>query len=158
MMFLEMSHYYYSSCLFSRWGISVINWLVVSGGGIKFILPGIKTKKNSCFMSPKSMSGQAILSLMRQSWSESEQFWALLTLEVNPYGKTTRHWLWKVKDIPCVTQSGTQVAAARTWTWVILGRSKCFTTAPPSLWRTRRVQAVSSRLLLCWCQQNYKLM
>ena len=32
-MFLEMFHHYYSSCLFSRWGMSMINWLAVSDVG-----------------------------------------------------------------------------------------------------------------------------
>ena len=36
------------------------------------------------------------VSLMRRF--QTEQFWALLRVEENPQGKTTRHWLWRVKD------------------------------------------------------------
>ena len=54
---------------------------------------------NPCFMSPRTTSGQAIFDLMRQSQVESEQFWSLLRVEENLKEKTTRHWLWRVKDI-----------------------------------------------------------
>ena len=40
--------------------------------------------------------------LMRQF--QVEQFWALLRVEETPKWKTTRHWLWRVKDIPHVAQ------------------------------------------------------
>ena len=69
--------------------------------------------------------------LMRQF--QSEQFWALLRVEENPKGKATRHWLWRVKDIPHVAPSQTQShAAVRTWTQTIAVRGERVTTAPPS--------------------------
>ena len=37
-----------------------------------------------------------------------EQFRALLRVEENPEGKTARHWLWRVKDIPHAAWSWTR--------------------------------------------------
>ena len=59
------------------------------------------------------MSGQANLHLMRQSQSESEQFWALLIVEENPAGKTTKHPS-RVKVIPmCSMESNPGRSLAR---------------------------------------------
>ena len=43
-------------------------------------------------MSPRSLSGQTSLGLIRQSQLESEQFQTFLMVKENPSGKTTRHW------------------------------------------------------------------
>ena len=57
---------------------------------------------------------------------QSEQFQALLRVKENPKGKITRHWLWRVKDIPHTAWSQSQTKA-------IVVRGKCVTKAPPSL-------------------------
>ena len=43
-----------------------------------------------------------------------EQFRALLRVEENSKGKTTRHWLWRVKDIPHAA-----------WSWTCERRTCC---------------------------------
>ena len=45
------------------------------------------------------------------------QFQALLRVEETPKGKTTRHWLWRVKDIPHAAWSWTQAVAVRGGYW-----------------------------------------
>ena len=62
------------------------------------------------------------VSLMR--WFQLEQFWPLLRVEENPEGKTTRHRLWRVKDIP---------HAACSWTRAVVVRGECVTMAPLNL-------------------------
>ena len=76
-----------------------------------------KTKTNRCFVSSKVMSGQ--VSLMKQFQSESEQFWALLILEETPWGKITRHWLWRVKYIRGMWHGVEPRFSSRNWKQVI---------------------------------------
>ena len=46
-----------------------------------------KDKDKPMFYVPQAMSGQGSLGLVRQSQSESEQFWVFLTMEETPEGK-----------------------------------------------------------------------
>ena len=90
------------------------------------VLPNGKGKAID-FTSPRTGSGKAV-SLMRQF--QMEQFQALLKVEENSEGKTTRHLLCRVKDIPHAAQSRTQAIAVR---------GERVTTAQPSL---------------CWCYSS----
>ena len=84
---------------------------------------GSTSGKATDFTLPRTSSGQA-------RWPyEMVQIGTILSLvrvEENPKGKTTRHWLWRVKDIPHVAQS-----QSRSQTVAVRGER--VTTAPPSL-------------------------
>ena len=42
--------------------------------------------------------------------------------EENLWGTTTRHWLWRVKDIPCMAWSRTQAATVKAQNYVVVAR------------------------------------
>ena len=68
---------------------------------------------------------------------QMEQFWALLRVQENPKGKTTRHWLWKVKDIPtCGPEPNPGISSSSSWdlnSGCSGERQTCLPRAPPSL-------------------------
>ena len=59
---------------------------------------------------------------------QTEKFRALLRVAENPNWKTTRHWLWRMKDIPHTVHSWTQASAgaARTRTQATTAISSLF--------------------------------